>query len=58
MNRKEGGRNYAIPADNPFIDRAGARPEIYAYGFRNLWRMGFDRKTGQLWDGDVGQDLW
>ena len=58
VNRKEGSRNYAIPADNPFVDRPDARPEIYAYGFRNLWRIGFDRKTGQLWAGDVGQDLW
>ena len=58
VNQKEGSRNYAIPADNPFVDRPDARPEIYAYGFRNLWRIGFDRKTGQLWAGDVGQDLW
>jgi len=49
---------YSIPADNPFQDTPGARPEIWAYGFRNPWRMDFDRKTGQLWLGQNGQDLW
>lgn len=56
--RKEGGKNYAIPRDNPFIDRADALPEIWAYGLRNIWRMAFDRPTGRLWAGDVGQNLW
>jgi putative heme-binding domain-containing protein len=47
---------YGIPQDNPFRDRAGARPEIWAYGFREPWRFSFDPLTGDLWVGDVGQD--
>ncbi len=51
-------RPYAIPKDNPFVGRADARPEIWAYGLRNLWRMAFEKKTGQLWAGEVGQNLY
>ncbi len=49
---------YGIPKDNPFIDQKGARPEIWAYGLRQPWKMSFDRATGDFWTGNVGQDLW
>jgi glucose/arabinose dehydrogenase len=56
--RASGGRPYTVPASNPFVHRAGARPEIYAYGLRNPWRFSFDARTGDLAIGDVGQDTW
>jgi hypothetical protein len=49
---------YRIPSDNPFRATAGARPEIWLTGLRNPWRFRFDRTTGDLWIGDVGQDRW
>ena len=48
--------SYAIPADNPLVGVAGARPEIWAYGLRNPWRFTFDSETGDMWAADVGQN--
>lgn len=56
VDRTDPGLAYAIPADNPFRGRTDARPEIWAVGFREPWRFSFDRLTGDLWVGDVGQD--
>jgi hypothetical protein len=54
-----GSTNYRIPPDNPFVGSTEAAcDEIYAYGFRNPWRMSFDRLTDALWVGDVGQESW
>lgn len=47
---------YTIPPDNPFVGQAGARGEIWSSGLRNPWRFSFDRSTGDLWIGDVGQN--
>ena len=52
------GGGYAVPADNPFVSTAGARPEIWSYGLRNPWRAAFDPATGDLYIADVGQRQW
>ena len=49
------GETFAVPEDNPFVGQADALPEIWAFGLRNPWRFSFDRETGDLWIGDVGQ---
>ena len=62
VDQREGGRNYAIPPDNPLVGAQcgpqGCREEIYAYGLRNPWRFSFDRATGALWAADVGQNRY
>ncbi|NJN53043.1 MAG: PQQ-dependent sugar dehydrogenase [Gammaproteobacteria bacterium] len=54
----DGASPYGIPADNPFVDTPGARPEVYARGFRNPWRWSFNRDTREIWLGDVGEQIW
>lgn len=58
VDKEENGKKYGIPKDNPFVGKNGVLPEIWAYGLRNVWRMSFDSKTGELWGGDVGQNAW
>jgi glucose/arabinose dehydrogenase len=56
--RPSGSMPYTVPPSNPFVGRPGARPEVWAFGLRNPWRYWFDRPTGDLWIGDVGQNQW
>lgn len=53
-----GEKGYRVPKDNPFVGKPNAKPEIWCYGLRNPWRCSFDRKIGDLWIGDVGQNQW
>jgi putative heme-binding domain-containing protein len=58
VDRRDKGLKYAVPKDNPFVGMKGARAEVWAYGFRNPWRMSFDSQSGALYVGDVGWELW
>ncbi len=58
VDKTDGDQKYSVPKDNPFVGQKDARPEIYAYGLRNVWRLNFDSKTGTGWIADVGQNLW
>lgn len=62
VDHQDAGLAYAVPKDNPFVGvmvgEKPARGEVWAYGFRNPWRMSFDRATGELWVGDVGWESW
>lgn len=57
VDHEKSGKAYAIPPDNPFLKTPNAMPEIWAFGFRNPWKMSFDDQ-GRLWCGDVGWELW
>lgn len=57
VDKRDAGLNYAVPGDNPFVGKPNVRPEIWAFGFRNPWKISFDDK-GRLWCGDVGWELW
>jgi len=58
INVHSGNKPYKIPVDNPFVDSANYRPEIWALGLRNPWRWSFDALNGNIWIADVGQENW
>ena len=58
VDHPDEGRAYSVPKDNPFVGMKNVRPETWAYGFRNPWRMTVDPTNGNLWVGNNGQDLW
>jgi uncharacterized repeat protein (TIGR03806 family) len=58
VDRPSENLQYSVPADNPFVDIPNARKELWAIGLRNPWRMSMDQKTGDIWIGNNGQDLW
>ena len=58
VDHPDEGKGYSVPKDNPFVGKAGIRPEIWTYGHREVWRFAFDPLTGDLWEGDIGQDLY
>lgn len=58
VDHTAGTQTYSVPKDNPFVGMTNARPENWAYGLRNPWRLCIDQKTGRIWAGNNGQDLW
>lgn len=58
VDHPEGGKNYSVPKDNPWIGKKDFVPEAFAMGLRNPWRITCDKKTGNIWIGNNGQDLW
>jgi uncharacterized repeat protein (TIGR03806 family) len=58
VDHPAGSQAYSVPKDNPFVGLTNARPELWAYGLRNPWRMSVDQKKGHIWVGNNGQDLW
>lgn len=58
VDHPTGSQAYSVPKDNPFVGLTNARPELWAYGLRNPWRMSVDQKNGHIWVGNNGQDLW
>jgi uncharacterized repeat protein (TIGR03806 family) len=58
VDHPDPGKTYSVPKDNPFVGVKDVRPETWAYGLRNPWRMTVDTQTGDLWVGQNGQDLW
>ncbi|MDO8366009.1 MAG: PQQ-dependent sugar dehydrogenase [Saprospiraceae bacterium] len=58
VNNSSASEPYKVPTDNPFVGNADYLPEIWSLGWRNPWRFSFDRLTGDMWIGDVGQNLW
>jgi uncharacterized repeat protein (TIGR03806 family) len=58
VDHPDGDRPYSVPKDNPFVGNPAFRPETWAYGLRNPWRITCDARTGHVWVGNNGQDLW